>query len=60
MKKDWKISRLIGILNSCCVPRKSIAGKQNMCYDKSRKSLSRANDICAYTKDKMDRFFLFI
>lgn len=40
--------------------RKIIAGKQNICYDNGRKGLSRKNDICTYTKDKMDKFFLFL
>lgn len=35
-----------------------IAGKPNICYDDSGKSLSRASNTCAYTKDEMDGFFL--
>lgn len=38
--------------------KQNIAEKQNMCYDNSGKNLSGANENCAYTKDKMDRFFL--
>lgn len=42
------------------VSRLVIAGKPNICYDDSGKSLSRASNACAYTKDEMDGFFLLI
>lgn len=37
-----------------------IAINQNICYNNKRKSLSRANVVYVYTKDKMDKLFLFI
>lgn len=43
--------------NSYNVSRLVIAGKLNICYDDSGKSLSRASNTCAYTKDEMDGFF---